>query len=195
MAGDQDEIVGVDELTDSLTEPSQKRSYYDYWNAAYRGFFPAGLNASKDNTGPSLPEGGDGGPEPFDETPQTVAEPYEPPVIEAKPVVIIDNFSRVKGSVEKYFHAYQVSVGDIGTTLMVNRDPSRTKVVLVNMGDGEPVPAGDIFIGETESVGTTGFLMRAGFEMELKTTRQVWAQAATGVTATVYVLVEYEKEI
>lgn len=199
MAGDWDERTGVDNLTDKLTEPSQKVTYQDLWNAAYRGLVPGGLNANNEPA-PALPEGGDGGPEPFDETPQDVVEPYEPPTVDAKPVVIIDDFSRVAGSVESYFNAYQVLVSDVGTTVVCSRDPRRKRVLLRNTGTDI------IFIGETESVGPTGYALVPGvpdiaeFPLELATTRQVWATARTAAgetpaTATLHVLVEYDKEI
>lgn len=201
MAGDWDERTGVDELTDKLTEPSQKRSYYDIWNAAYRGFLPGGLNDGKDSGAPALPEGGDGGPEPFGDTPQDIVEPYEPPSVKATPVVIMDDMSRVAGSVERYFNAYQVNVGSVGATPVLNRDPRRTRVRLFIDGNSD-----NCYIGETESVGTTGFVMTPSGAtadakqfgtnvLELSTTRQLYAQCDTGNTALLYVLVEYEKEI
>jgi hypothetical protein len=200
MAGDRDEVVGVDELTDKLTEPSQKKSYYDYWNAAYRGFLPGGLNANKEPA-PALPEGGDGDAPPFDEAEQYITEPATPEKVDAQPVVIMDDYSRVAGSVEQYFHTYQVNVGSVSPVMLADHDPRRTRILLFNVGE-----ASDIYVGSNESVDTaTGFRVIANdplqlsieARLEMKSTRPVWAIAATGgaTATTVHVLVEYEKEI
>jgi hypothetical protein len=200
MAGDKDELVGSDEMVDKLTEPSQKVTYQDLWNAAYRGFVPGGLNQKGDSSAPVLPDGGDDA-EPFSETPVSLVEPEEVKRPDAVPVVIFDDLSRVAGSVERYFHAFQATVGNVGTTLLLNRDPRRTRVRIVNSGPGF------IVIGETESVGLTGFPMNAVIPtlestaiLDFSTTRQVWAQQIEdenelGVPASVAIFVEYEKEI
>lgn len=188
---DRDEMVGSDKMVDKLTEPSQKRTYQDYWNAAYRGLLPGGLNQKGDSSAPVLPDGGDDA-EPFSETPVSFVEPEEVKRPDAVPVVIFDDLTRVAGSVEKYFRTYTIAIPAVGTTRIVNRDPRRTKVVISNMGPNT------IFIGDTESTGVTGFQL-SGIFLTLETTREIWAiqndTPAPSGPAIVNVLVEYDKEI
>lgn len=193
MAGDKDELVGSDQMVNKLTEPSQKVTYQDLWNAAYRGLVPGGLNQKGDSSAPVLPDGGDDA-EPFSETPVSFVEPEEVKRPDAVPVVIFDDLSRVAGSVEKYFHTYQVTVGEIGNTKIVERDSRRIRVTM----EMEEVGDGILWVGDTESVGRTGFPLINTQRLVLETTREVWAtwQPAASVLATrVFVVVEYEKEI
>jgi hypothetical protein len=211
MAGDRDERVGSDELVNSLTSPSQKKTYQDYWNAAYRGLVPGGLNRKGDSSAPVLPDGGDDA-EPFSETPVTVVEPEEVQRPDAVPVVIFDDLSRVAGSTEDYFHTYQITVGSISPVMIAAHDSRRTRIRIYNVGnvgDTDPIPP--VFIGANESVDAF-----SGFEvigrdplqispeayLEMKTTREVWAisrpippDLPSLTDTTVHVLVEYEKEI
>jgi hypothetical protein len=203
MAGDKDELVGSDQMVNKLTEPSQKVTYQDLWNAAYRGLVPGGLNEKGNSSAPVLPDGGDDA-EPFSETPVSFVEPEEVKRPDAVPVVILDDLSRVAGSTEDYFLTYQVVVGSVSPVMIANRDPRRTRIRLFNVGTTSP--DNNIYVGHNESVdASTGFRVIANdplqisieSRIEFKTTRQVWAIAeAGGVTSTiVHVLVEYEKEI
>lgn len=197
MAGEKDETVGSDELTDVLTDPKRKPTYQDFWNAAYRGLVPHGLNAyPKENGGaPVLPDGGPDA-EPFSETEPDIVEPEMPPQIDTQPVVIIDDLTRVKGSSELHFHSYQVQVGAIGTTLVVNKDPARSRVVVLNLGPG------NVYLGATESVGLGGAVVLPSaadgvvHEREMFTTQEIWAQQVSGqsTTAILHVVCEYTKE-
>lgn len=190
MSGDSDEMVGSDQLTNTLTAPSQKRTLQDYWNIAYRGFLPAGMNRNGESGAPSLPNGGPDA-EPFSETPKTVVEVDEPADIRTTPVALIADHTRDR--TQTFFRAYQVAVGPTGTTQIVNADPRRRRVVFVNAGPGR------IYLGDTESVGLTGYVMPASeiTDKELITTRRVWAQQESGQAsaAIVHVIVEYEKEV
>jgi hypothetical protein len=188
---DKDELVGSDELTNKLTEPSQKVTYQDYWNRAYGGLLPAGLNRKGDSSAPTLPEGNDDA-EPFSETPVTVVQPEEVKRPDAMPVVVLDDLTRVAGSVEHYFRGYQIQVPSVGTTRIVNHDPRRARVRIANFGPNT------IFIGDTESVGNQGYQL-SGIVLEINTTREVWAiqndTPAPSGPAIVNILVEYDKEI
>jgi hypothetical protein len=190
-----DEVVGSDFLTDKLTEPSQKVTYQDLWNAAYRGLVPGGLNRQGDSSAPVLPDGGDDA-EPFSETPVTVVQPEEVKRPDALPVVIFDDLSRVAGSVERYFHTYTINIGQVGTTKIVQRDSRRTKAII--QLDPNDVGDGTLYIGDTESTGVTGFPLVNVTALVLKTTREVWAiwvPAAAQATGNAVIVVEYEKEI
>jgi len=199
MAGDRDELVGSDELVNSLTSPSQKRTYQDYWNRAYGGLLPGGLNQKGDSSAPVLPDGGDDA-EPFSETPVTVVQPEEEKRPDAVPVVVMDNLSRVAGSVERYFRTYQIQVGDVGTTQILDHDPRRYSVTIRNCTLGNAV-----FLGDTESTGATGFELIGGSTtvFNISTTRRMWAITAPFVGGTppaqpftiLSIMVEYEKEI
>lgn len=190
---DSDEVVGSDKLTNKLTEPSQKKTVYDYWNAGMRGFVPGGLNRKGDSSAPVLPDGGDDA-EPFSETPVTVVQPDETKRPDAVPVVILDDLTRIAGSVEKYFNTYQITVGNIGNTKIVERDKRRIRVTI----EMEEVGDGILWIGATESVGRTGFPLINTQRLVLETSREVWATwepAAAVLSTRVFVVVEYEKEI
>ncbi|MGE3429263.1 MAG: hypothetical protein AB7I44_21150 [Hyphomicrobiaceae bacterium] len=197
MAGNKDELVGSDDQVNILTDPKPKRTYQDVWNAAYRGLVPHGMNAYPKNGGgaPALPDGGPDA-EPFSETEPDNFEPEIPEPIETQPVVIIDDLSRVRGSSELHFHSYQVQVGPVGTTLVVNKDVTRTRVVLLNIGPGV------IYLGSTESVGTSGAVLLPSatsgvvHEREIFTTQEIWAMQGSGESsnAILHVIVEYTKE-
>jgi hypothetical protein len=195
MAGDQDELVGSDQMVNELTEPSQKRTYQDFWNVAYRGFVPGGLNRKGDSSAPVLPDGGDDA-EPFSETEQWVTEPEPDEVPQTTPVVILDDLSRVAGRVEKYFHTYKVNIGQVGTTKIAERDNRRTRILITL--DPNDVGDGTVYIGDTESTGVTGYPLVNVTSIEMRTTRSVWAiwvPAAAQATGNVNVIVEYDKEI
>lgn len=199
MAGENDEVVASDELVDTLTTPRRKPTYQDAWNAAYRGLVPHGMNARKDMPGAGAPVLPNGGPdaEPFSETAVNVVEPDIDDDYKTTPVVIIDDLTRVKGLSDNYFQTYQVQVGAVGTTQIVNKDPSRTRVVLMNMGPG------NVYLGATESVGYGGSVILASgsdgivHERVINTTQEIWAQQVGGQsgTAILHITCEYVKEL
>lgn len=198
---DRDEMVGSDKMVDKLTEPSQKRTYQDYWNRAYGGLLPGGLNQKGDSSAPVLPDGGDDA-EPFSETPVTVVQPEEMKRPDAVPVVIFDNLSRVAGSIERYFRTYQINVGQIGTTQILDHDPRRINVIIRNCTIGNVV-----YLGDTESTAATGYELLGGSANPhtLQTTRRMWAITAPALmtpdtpppvaVSILSIICEYEKEI
>jgi len=166
-------------------------SVLDYWNAAYRGFVPGGLNQVP-------PEDSDIGPDP-----EPITEPDDPFVLadpEVKleqgivpmPVVIMDDISHTRKRVEKYNLMLTANVQNDSTRILIPRDPYRTQVIL-------QTTVAAIYLGHNESVGTSGFLLPVDQVIVLGTTREVWAIAQTPaipapVTALVSVLMEYDKD-
>lgn len=190
MAGEHDELIGSDQMTRVLTQPSQKRTLQDYWNIAYRGFVPAGLNTSASSGAPVI-QNAEHDAEPIEDDVQYVTDDPPTPEISAVPVIVLDD--RKYQHTQRFFRAYQVQVGAVGTTQIVHADPCRQMIRLVNAGPGR------VFLGDTESVGVSGHVMPASESVtkELVTTRKVWAQQETGQTgpAIVHIIVEYEKEV
>jgi hypothetical protein len=157
----------------------------EYWNAAYRGFVPGGINQVP-------PEISDIGPDP--ETIDTPDDPFILPDPEVKltqniapmPVVIMDDISHTRKRVEKYNLMLTANVDPTSTRILIPRDPYRTQVILQTTGNA-------VWLGHNESVGTSGFLLPVSQVIVLGTTREVWAIAQTG-SAQVSVLMEYDKD-
>lgn len=160
-------------------------SVVDYWNAAYRGLVPGGINQVP-------PEISDIGPDP--EPIDMPEDPYVLPDPEVKleqdavpvPVVLFDDISHTRKRVEKYNLMLTANVDNVSTRILIPRDPYRTQVILQTTTNA-------IWLGHNESVGTTGFLLPVGQVIVLGTTREVWAIAQTGA-AQVSVLMEYDKD-
>jgi hypothetical protein len=118
------------------------------------------------------------------------------------PVVVLDNLSRVAGSVERYFRTYQIQVGQVGTTQILDHDPRRINVSIRNSTIGNAV-----FLGDTESTAATGFELLGGAAevFNTQTTRRMWAVTAPTFTnpptpptepvSILCIMAEYEKEI
>jgi hypothetical protein len=191
MAGEPDEYVGVDDGPDVLTTPRRKPTYQDFWNAAYRGLVPGGIQTNNDSTAPAISDSGVGTEAaPLDEKEQYVDEPEPDPPSTILPVIIVDDKSRVAGSVEKFIRTYTVTLNAVTPQLALAREPSRTRVVLINNGPGIA------YLGHNESVGISGFPLPINTTLTLTTTRELWilqqsGQVSLGVVA---ILVEYDKE-
>lgn len=193
MAGEFDEQLPIDDGPDVLTTPRRKPTYQDYWNAAYRGLVPGGIQTANDSTAPLITNTGTGtDAAPLDDVTQYVDEPTPDVEVQPVPIVIIDDLSRVAGSVEKFWHAYQQAVPFVGTTLLVNRNPFTTQVRLRNTS----TTAFDVAIGHNESIGVVGYPLVPGAEIVLHTTREIWAQQITSqaTPSIIAVMIEYDKE-
>lgn len=193
MAGEFDEELPIDGGPDVLTTPRRKPTYQDYWNAAYRGLVPGGIQTSNDSTAPLVTNTGTGtDAAPWNETDEYIDEPTPDVEIQPVPIVIIDDLSRVSGSVEKFIRTYQQAVFATGTTLLVNRNPFNSQVRLRNLG----ITAFDVSLGHNESIGTTGYPLVPGAEIVIHTTREIWAQQITpqSTPSIIAVFVEYDKE-
>lgn len=160
-----------------------------YWNAAYRGFVPGGLNnvpPVADDIGPD--------PVPFDQDEESfieadadvkIAQPIAP-----VPVIITDDLSHTIKRVEKYLIASTENVPIIGANSIAPRDPFRTQLILQNIGPGVVV------LGQDESIGTAGYQLAVNAVLVLGTTREVWAQQLPSATqiAQICVIQEYDKD-
>ena len=191
MAGEPDEAVGVDNDPDVLTRPRRKPTYQDFWNAAYRGLVPGGIQKNSDSTAPDISDSGVGSEAaPLDETPEFITDPEPDIPAPAMSVVIQDDKSRVAGSVEKFNRTYTITLNAVTPQLSLAREPSRTRAFINNIGPGIA------YLGHNESVGTSGYQLAVNTPIELTTTRELWIlqqtlQVSLGV---VCILVEYDKE-
>lgn len=178
-----------------MANPTEKRTLQDYWKIPFRGLVPGGLNDQKDN--PALPRITDIPDAPvmvdaeLETNGKSVLAIAEPPA--ALPVVIVDDESHIIGSVRRYFHAMQIQVGSVQTVQLLGVDTSRRRVLFRNVGPGS------VFIGDTESVGRSGYsLFQSTSEppLELITTEEIWALQETGQAsnAVVHILVEFDKQ-
>lgn len=167
-------------------------SVVDYWNAAYRGFVPGGLNQVP-------PEYTDIGPDP--ETVDMPDDPYvEPdPPVELQtaavpiPVVLMDDLSHTRKRVEIYPVTLTANV-DTNARILIPRDPFRTQCILQNIS--ATVTSGIVYLGHNESVGVTGFQLAPGQLIVLSSTRELWAvqQAGQSAIAQVSVIMESARD-
>lgn len=168
----------------------------DYWKIPFRGFVPGGLNDQKDN--PALPKITNPDDAPIMEDAvvdhDAVINEADPEVeVKALPVVIVDDESHIIGNIRRYFHAFQVQVGAVETVQVLGVDPSRTRILIRNVGPGS------VFIGDTESVRDSGyslFQITSQAPLELVTTEEVWMfqEASQSSNAVVHILVEFDKK-
>ena len=167
-------------------------SVLDYWNAAYRGFVPGGINQVPPEVTDIGPD-----PEPIDmpEDPYVLPDPevqLEQGIVPV-PVVLMDDLSHTRKRVEKYNLMLTANVTGPSSRILIPRDPYRTQVILQTTGAA-------VYLGHNESVGSSGFLLPVSQVIVLGTTREVWAivQTATPPTGTeaaqVSVLMEYDKD-
>jgi hypothetical protein len=164
-------------------------SVVDYWNAAYRGFVPGGLNQV-------APEITDIGPDPV--TVDMPDDPYVNPDPEVEleqnivpvPVVLMDDLSHTRKRVEIYPTTFTANVDGVTPRILLPRDPYRTQAIIQNLG------LGSIYLGHNESVGNTGFALALGQLVVLSTTRELWAiqQSAQATVAQVSVLCESARD-
>lgn len=166
-----------------------KMTAQDYWNAAWRGLSPGGLQQNP-------PEYTDIGPDP-----ETVDMPDDPYVLPDNPVelqtaavpipvVLVDDLSHTVKRVEKYNICLTANVDANTSRILIPRDPFRTQVIVQNLGPGI------VYLGHNESVGSSGFSLPLNQLIVLGTTREVWAiqQSAQASIAQVSVLMEYDKD-
>lgn len=167
-----------------------------YWNAAYRGLVPGGLNEDSpvaDDIGPD--------PEPFDQALQDESDYVEPdsPVKVAQPiapvpVVLVDDLSHTVKRVEKYIITNTVNIPIVGSTLLLPRDPYRTQAIINN----NSTPGTAVIIGHNDSVGQSGFSLPPLSIVVLGTTRDLWVCQPAGQTTpaivTISVIQEYDKD-
>jgi hypothetical protein len=164
-------------------------SVVDYWNAAYRGLVPGGINQvppEYTDTGPD--------PEPIDQPDDPYVNPD--PLIEVQqnivpiPVVITDDISHTRIRVAKEILTYTQQILSSSSYRLVTRVPYTTQIILQNLGPGI------VYLGHNESVGTSGFQLPVGQLIVLGTTRDVWAIQQTGQSgyAQVCVIHEYDKD-
>lgn len=171
----------------------------DYWNAAYRGLLPGGLNQVP-------PEYSDIGPdpEPIDQPDDPYVLPDPEVAIEENvvpvPVVITADVSHTRKRVEKYVTTMSANVVGPSPRILIPRDPFRTQVIIQAVAAGGLSGGAGVYLGHNESVGTTGFLLPVGQVIVLGTTREVWAIVQSAIPATgtesalVSVLMEYDKD-
>lgn len=152
-------------------------SIYRYWNAAYRGFAPHGVRLPSPTTGTL---------EQFEDDPNTFEEDST-----AEPSA---DFEPVESYEQDYWNTISVQVGATQPVLVVGQDNDRTLLRMVNIGPGI------VWVGHNESVLNGGFplipMATTFYDLELHTTREVWAiqQTAQTTPAQLSVIREYTKE-
>jgi hypothetical protein len=166
------------------------KSVYKAWNAAYRGFVPGGVQMPPPDSSSEYDE-----PETYADTDYDVTY-ADPETIDVRnivpiPVVIMDDLQATRRKTEIDFEAGQFFVGAISPVIIVSRRGSRISLRISNNGPGI------VYIGKTESYGTTGYALQVNEAMTLTTTKDVWAIQQTAQTgnADVSILEEYQKEI
>lgn len=81
----------------------------------------------------------------------------------------------------------QFTVDEFDATQLLGANRNRTRAVVTNNDDADPV-----FLTDDSTTPTQfGYRLGFGVSLELFHNRQVWARTATGVTCTVSVLAEY----
>lgn len=167
----------------------QIRSIYEQWLAPYRGLTPHSIRHPAPNADVYTDE-----PDTFGDTEETItlADPKRPPYesIIAIPVVIRDDITGINRSTDTYHIAYQEAV-TTQPKMIISRDVTRTNGRIANNGPGI------VYIGDTESTGTTGYPMAVNEAFEIHGTRDYWAVQASGQAnpAVLGIYVEHEREI
>lgn len=164
-------------------------SVLDYWNAAYRGFVPGGLNGIP-------PVGHDIGPdpEPFGQDDESYVAPDSEVKIQQPiapvPVILVEDLSHTEKRVERFIIANTANIGAVTADLIAPRNPYRTQLIVENVGPGI------LYLGHNESIGTSGFAMAVNTVIVLGTTREVWGLQQSGQSsiAVVSVIQEYDKD-
>lgn len=164
-----------------MATPKAKPTLQDYWKIPFRGFVPGGLGNE------ALPEL----VEPSDAPVMEDSEVAGPPPISAIDIAAL--LGKLSSERRRYFHTFQIQVGEVETVQILGEDNTRHRAIIRNVGPG------DVFLGNTESVGRTGYSLaqstnEAPFIIE--TTEAVWAIQEEGQSsnAVVHVLVEFDKQ-
>lgn len=166
------------------------KSIYQSWNAAYRGFVPGGVQMPPPDSTLEYDE-----PETYQNTEYDVTWP-DPQTIDVRnivpiPVVIMDDLQATRRKTEIDFESGQFAVAAVSPVIIVSRRGSRISLRISNNGPGI------VYLGKTESYGTSGYALQVNEAMTLTTTKDVWAIQQTAQTgpAEISYLEEYQKEI